>query len=304
MTLYSDYTQIGNDKYYNRDLEARQALNNLGALAAKNQAALATDVSGVLPIANGGTGANNEATARYNLDVVKTSSRYEIYVSTSGNDTTGDGTQNKPFRTISKAIQYAPYLINQTINIASGTYNENVTINNHKDIVFNISGNVTISGSTSTSADVIYLRRSSLGFMFEPNAKLTIINPNSNSNVGCIAAGYDSCIYTISSDATSLLELQQTGNNGYGISMMRGSYLGSYGSQTQIKLINCTIGIAGMYGGRIALYKVIGTATKAFHIDASLLHIADYSGITASTMFATYNGGRIYSAAQTSAPNY
>ena len=65
-----------------------------------------------------------------------------IYVSTTGNDTTGDGSQNNPYRTISQAIlMVSP---NGTINIANGQYtgtsNTKITMNK----------NMTIQGQSET----------------------------------------------------------------------------------------------------------------------------------------------------------
>lgn len=54
-----------------------------------------------------------------------------IYVSPSGSDAAGDGTQEAPFATIQHAIDAAPKnLMNReiTINVASGTYSENVEV--------------------------------------------------------------------------------------------------------------------------------------------------------------------------------
>ena len=54
-----------------------------------------------------------------------------IYVSTSGSDAAGDGTESAPFATIQHAIDAAPKnLMNReiTINVASGTYSENVEV--------------------------------------------------------------------------------------------------------------------------------------------------------------------------------
>jgi hypothetical protein len=48
------------------------------------------------------------------------------YVSTNGSDTTGNGTEAKPWRTINHADEHAQ--TNGQINVAPGTYNENATI--------------------------------------------------------------------------------------------------------------------------------------------------------------------------------
>ena len=54
-----------------------------------------------------------------------------IYVSPTGSDDTGMGTSASPYRTIAKAVDSLPYVIGDhsvTLNIAAGTYNENVLI--------------------------------------------------------------------------------------------------------------------------------------------------------------------------------
>jgi hypothetical protein len=50
-----------------------------------------------------------------------------LYVSTTGNDTTGNGSQENPYATISKAVNMASN--GDTIEVAAGTYTENITIN-------------------------------------------------------------------------------------------------------------------------------------------------------------------------------
>ena len=50
-----------------------------------------------------------------------------IFVATTGNDTTGNGSYNKPYKTITYAISKAT--AGQTIYVRSGTYNENIVFN-------------------------------------------------------------------------------------------------------------------------------------------------------------------------------
>ena len=81
----------------------------------------------------------------------------DLYVSLSGNDA-NPGTQAQPLRTIQKAANTAA--AGSTVNIQSGTYSENVTINNSgtssSRIVFQgtgspvIGGNLTINGNYIT----------------------------------------------------------------------------------------------------------------------------------------------------------
>lgn len=71
------------------------------------------------------------------------------YVATTGSDDTGDGTQNKPFKTIQKAVNMVPKdLAGYTviINVASGTYVEKLTLNGYFD------GKIILIGPTSGGA--------------------------------------------------------------------------------------------------------------------------------------------------------
>lgn len=54
-----------------------------------------------------------------------------VYVSTSGNDSTGEGTSAKPYKTINRALADIPKFLGgfkATVDIAAGTYDEVVTI--------------------------------------------------------------------------------------------------------------------------------------------------------------------------------
>ena len=58
-------------------------------------------------------------------------SNVSLYVSTTGSDETGDGSQENPFRTIQFALDYLPKDLGghtATINVAEGTYNESLYI--------------------------------------------------------------------------------------------------------------------------------------------------------------------------------
>lgn len=80
-----------------------------------------------------------------------------VYVSTSGNDTTGSGTSASPYRTITKALSVLPKNLNGktvTISVASGTYAEDVTIKDFTGGAIIISGSspVNISSLTITNS--------------------------------------------------------------------------------------------------------------------------------------------------------
>jgi hypothetical protein len=95
------------------------------------------------------------------------------YVATTGSDDSGEGTQNKPFKTIQKAMNIVPkdlggYTV--TINVAEGTHVEKLTLNGYFSGKFiltgPISGNAVIDGgrerhiisNNSCAVEVAYLQ--------------------------------------------------------------------------------------------------------------------------------------------------
>ena len=71
-----------------------------------------------------------------------------IYVSTTGNDTSGDGSQNNPYQTIKQGITLLSP--NGTLHIANGSYIENnIQINNDMTITGENQQNTIINGNKS-----------------------------------------------------------------------------------------------------------------------------------------------------------
>lgn len=130
----------------------------LGTLAGKNKASLTADVSGILPIANGGTGASSLDGI---INAVVGTKTYYVNAS-SGNDN-NDGTSSAPFKTLGKAIASCGYLLPCQI-YARGTFLENISVPNGKHIKINawnasitITGYITVDGGklelTAVSTD-------------------------------------------------------------------------------------------------------------------------------------------------------
>jgi len=94
----------------------------------------------------------NIGTLRYDLT---------IYVATTGSDTTGDGTSDKPFATIQYAVDIIPKdLGGRTANviIADGTYNETVYIFGYYGGIINIQSSNIDSLSTVCKISGIYIK--------------------------------------------------------------------------------------------------------------------------------------------------
>lgn len=67
-----------------------------------------------------------------------------IYVATTGNDTTGDGSQNFPYRTIQKGLNEASAILNNSkvvVQVANGTYEEKLTVPVSMSGILRIEGN-------------------------------------------------------------------------------------------------------------------------------------------------------------------
>lgn len=76
----------------------------------------------------------------------------DLYIATTGNDTTGDGSSGSPYLTMAKALSVLPRVINKdhTIHIADGTYAEAVVIEDY----MSSGGRIILSGNTTTPANV------------------------------------------------------------------------------------------------------------------------------------------------------
>ena len=91
------------------------------------------DLSGVLPIESGGTGCNSEQEFEdYILSLVDPqpeNPKVRYYVDgEQGNDRTGDGSSEKPFKTIQRAIDSATPYLETIISVTQGVYTEHLLI--------------------------------------------------------------------------------------------------------------------------------------------------------------------------------
>ncbi len=92
----------------------------------------------------------------------------DIYVDTTGSDTTGDGSSGNPYATIQKGVDEASD--GDTINIADGTYTEDVEIDGYGLIFSGESeaGTIVQAGATAPgSTNVFYIDTASTGYDFE-----------------------------------------------------------------------------------------------------------------------------------------
>lgn len=158
LALKANSADLGDLAYLNTANYQTQLTNKpvLGALADNDTVSLTSEVTGILPIENGGTGANT--LAGFIDNVIGAGKTY--YVDGTNGDDTNDGTQAHPFKTISHAVGVTPYLARTNIYI-KGAFAENITVPFGKNItvipdaVTTIAGCIIVEGylSLSTSSD-------------------------------------------------------------------------------------------------------------------------------------------------------
>jgi len=155
LALKEDKASLGTLAYQNAADYITQVINKptLGILASKDQANLSTDATGILPIANGGTGANTLAGIIANA----VGSERIFYVdNVNGNDNNDGLSYENAFRTVQYAVDTCPFISTCTLFLESGTYNESITIPRGKYIrIMSYRTDVTITFAPSNNNKAI-----------------------------------------------------------------------------------------------------------------------------------------------------
>lgn len=208
-----------------------------------------------------------------------------VYVSTTGSDTTGTGSQAAPYASITKALSTIPKNLNgftATVNIAAGTYEENVSVAHFGNGYLKFSG---------FSGDIVTVTR------FEVmNVKLLEIE-----NISFFIPS--SYFYVLASGVRIGTPLKAEGGV-YGVYATNGSTLICADT---VEINNSTqYAVVATSGSRLYIQNLIGGNNKV--VAASTLGgLYTYGTSTlayAGSQFYTDTGGRIFSGAQTDAPKY
>ena len=206
-----------------------------------------------------------------------------VYVSTTGSDTTGTGTQAAPFATLSKALGSIPKNLNgfsATINIAAGIYPENVTIQHFGNGTLAITG---ISGANVT-----------INSLFVDNVRLIEIN-------NIFLSITNSFMNVIGSNVRVLSPLAVSGGQ-YGV---YASYFSNVTLRGSVTVTNVTNAIFSTSGSTVYVDQLLGSGiTVAFASTLGSICAFDKDESTATTKYYTLGGGRIFSGSQTNVPNY
>lgn len=208
-----------------------------------------------------------------------------LYVSPSGNDTTGDGTQSKPFATLQRVLDTVPKNLggyNCLINLANGNYTTNGVIK----VYGFYNGNMKVIGPADGYANFVNTSIEIKGI----NCILSIHN---HLKIVSGAASEDSCIRVTSSFGTLKFSVDIDGGG-----TKKGVNFYVPCNCTVMGVIsNCTVAVntggSGLHAGIITLIELSGTGnTVAYNAVATLVVVA--WGVTISGTTAQSYGGRIF----------
>ncbi len=216
-----------------------------------------------------------------------------VYVATTGNDSTGDGTSAAPFKTIQKAINELPKDLNGNhaiIDIADGTYNERVTVDGFNGGRLTIGVNdrtVIVRGVTVMSSVGVRLNISNITYSETYDG--TLLYADFGSNVTIIRP------LTLRGETAAVS----------GIAAARGSMINA--PSMTVALLSCgAAAVLATSGSQILLGTVEGNGNTSYGLRAEMGGMISYSAknLTATGGDLTVSGGRIYSGAQTNIPVY
>lgn len=220
-----------------------------------------------------------------------------VYVATTGSDLTGDGTSAAPYETIQKAIDSLPKWLDgymATISIADGTYEERVKIDGFQGgivVVGSVGRTVTVRGIEVESSSLV---RINVNITYSSTLGGTPLSLRYGSNV---QFGTD---ITINGSSAAVS----------GIMVETGSKLSAvvdlFGFMMRTEISNCkNFAIYATAGSTVSLGEIVGSGngTGLYAADGATITY-NTRGMTAATANVTVAGGRIYSGAQTSIPNY
>lgn len=209
-----------------------------------------------------------------------------IYVSPSGNDASGDGSEGYPFKTIQHAVDsISKDLANRdiTIDIATGTYSEEILVSGFYGGVLKIKfGSETTIGNITINDSCVILQGTSL--TIAASGKQYGIYCNRGANVIC--------------QITRLTIIGAV----YGIYALYGSTFSELYTTT---IKSCTYAVAALRASTIYLGTLDGEKNNnGIQSSGAIVYATTITSTMASTLYATLNGGRIYTGAQANATSY
>ena len=214
-----------------------------------------------------------------------------VYVSGSGSNTLGDGSSTNPYATITKALSTLPKNLNGfdvTLQIATGTYNEDVVVSGF------FGGNIILSGVSGGSITIKSLTVKD-GASLHLSSNISVGVSGSTGTAGIVVQQGK-----LLSFATNVFV---TASQAVGVYVARGGYalFGNLG------VSNSTgIAVQATSGATVYIDSLLGTNNTGIAIQSGNGARVGFStkSITATSTFLTMYGGRIYTGSQADTPNY
>lgn len=206
-----------------------------------------------------------------------------IFVSKTGNDASGDGTEANPYGTIQHAINSIPKKLDGktiTINVASGTYSENIEVAGFSGGTLRFE-----LGAVSVKSFVLY----------ETNI---IINGESLT----LNASGNIYGFRCHRGANAIFQCPLTVNGS-----TNGIFV-SYGSRFSCRNVDvnsCTHAVVCNFASYLYIGALTGSKNNnGVSVAAGIASIESVASSMASTLYITTTGGRIYTGSQASVPSY
>lgn len=186
------------------------------------------------------------------------------YVNTStGNDTTGNGSSGSPWKTIGKALSTLPQIIEQNyvINVADGTYAEAIAITNKTSAG---TGTISLVGNSATPANVVLTGTYSYPANNRIAAGTATVFVDGRVNVSMVgfrtlATANDRDILARNNASLSLQNVRASSPSSYGFSALDGVFLQITDNITSDAAT--VVGMQILWGSRVAcLATTTGTA--------------------------------------------
>ena len=207
-----------------------------------------------------------------------------VYVSTSGNDASGDGSESYPFRTIQRAIDSISKDLNNkeiTINVASGTYAEKIEVAGFYGGTLRFSfGTVTINTISVYESNIIIT-----------GTQLTVSAAGNTYGVYCHRGANVIC----------QIPLIVTGSTN-GVYAVFGS---KFSGNRTVTVNSCTYAVVSMYASYVYISALTGSKNNnGVQASSGIASIGSIDSAVATTLYVTSAGGRIYNGAQSNVPAY
>ena len=267
----------------------------LGALASKNSANLASDVTGILPIENGGTGADNLSGI---IDAIIGAGKTYYVDPVSGSDSNA-GTSTNPFKTIQKAIDSCGYLARYTLVLASGSYSENIAIPYGKNIACKAKSNgatiTIIAVSNDTPAllidggmfEILYDSNHASFTFYGGNQEGGVVVTNGGKFIRHQASNTDTLTFNSSYTTT-------TGSVPGALRVMRGGIA----DLKQAEFTSNNYGLLVESAGMVFVETATVHAKTGLAANGGIIMYNDLSGSATVYLSTAWNGGRLFKGAQ------